>query len=210
MSSHWAPFQCWHKARWFTPVVSGTKQFFFLACTLDKVTQLGKYLFCVILAPNTASDFTYAFNNKDHISSSHGTQSIYSEGLSMLMKDKAKGQDCWIHGIYVLYVNRNFKKGNVSIILFKFREFSSLFLKTQLISPQVDLQKMDQADFAFMWWMHLEEDSVLNRDSNKLEIREKLSGSAVLHIKDSTHVEKYCSFFRRPKPLPMQHLCSSY
>lgn len=93
MSSHWAPFQCWHKARWFTPVVSGTKQFFFLACTLDKVTQLGKYLFCVILAPNTSSDFTYAFNNKDHISSSHGTQSIYSEGLSMLMKDKAKGQD---------------------------------------------------------------------------------------------------------------------
>lgn len=52
--------------------------------------------------------------------------------------------------ICLLYVNRNFKNGNVSIILFKFREFSSLFLKTQLISLQVDQQKMDQADFAFM------------------------------------------------------------
>lgn len=53
------------------------------------------------------------------------------------------------------------------------------FFKTQLISLQVDQQKMDQADVTFMWWMHLEEDSVLNWDSNKLEIREKLSGSAV-------------------------------
>lgn len=53
--------------------------------------------------------------------------------------------------ICLLYVNRNLKKGNVTIILFKFREFSSLFfLTTQLISLQVDQQKMDQADFAFM------------------------------------------------------------
>lgn len=39
--------------------------------------------------------------------------------------------------------------------------FLVFFLTTQLISLQVDQQKMDQADFAFMWWMHLKKTQFL-------------------------------------------------
>lgn len=98
MSSHWAPFQCWHKARWFTPVVSGTKQFSSWPALWIKWHSLGS-IYSVSFWLRIQHRILPMLSITKTTSHQVMGQSIYSEGLSMLMKDKAKGQDCWIHGI---------------------------------------------------------------------------------------------------------------
>lgn len=91
MSSHWAPCQCWHKARWFTPVVSGTKQFSSWPALWIKWHSLGS-IYSVSFWLRIQHRILPMLSITKTTSHQVMGQSIYSEGLSMLMKDKAKGQ----------------------------------------------------------------------------------------------------------------------